>query len=239
MNGEIVEIGHYGERFCFDNELPRHKIVLRPYSISSRLVTNEEYCEFINSDCYDNAKWWLSDAWECVQRNHWYASLYWQKINDKWYEFTLNGLKEINPSEPVTHVSYYEADAYARWRGGRLPTEAEWENFVDKQNLCPHHGNFLESNRFHPQIASTEQAPAQFFGDLWEWTSSPYCPYPGYKPLEGALGEYNGKFMSNQMVLRGGSCVTPESHIRLSYRNFFQPDKRWQFSGIRLINENL
>lgn len=238
VNADLVEIGHEGEHFCFDNELPRHKVCLKPFTIASRLVTNEEYCEFIEAGGYQDAKWWLSDAWDFLQKNNWQAPLYWEKNNNTWMIFTLNGLKEMNPAEPVVHVSYYEADAFARWKGCRLPTEAEWEYFVYSKNLPRDEGNFLETNRFHPQITYAEHTPAQFFGDVWEWTASPYCPYPGYKPLDGVLGEYNGKFMSNQFVLRGGSCVTPASHIRLSYRNFFQPDKRWQFSGIRLVKEN-
>ena len=238
VQNTMTEMGHTGEYFCFDNELPRHQVILKPYAIYSHLVTNEEYCEFIDAGGYKNPKWWLSDGWDCIQENDWEAPLYWQRVQNEWYSFTLHGFKEINPKEPVCHVSYYEAYAYARWRGLRLPTEAEWEHFVCLQALNPQEGTFLESNCFHPQIPQHQGLATQFFGDVWQWTESAYSAYPGYKPIAGALGEYNGKFMSNQIVLRGGSCVTPKAHIRYSYRNFFQPDKRWQFSGIRLINEN-
>jgi ergothioneine biosynthesis protein EgtB len=235
VNGGIVEIGHLNNEFCFDNELPRHEIILKPYTIANRLVTNAEYLEFIQAGGYEKPDWWLSDGWDCVQRNQWQAPLYWQHDHDKWSIFTLSGIQELNAAEPVSHISYYEADAYARWKNKRLPSEAEWENFVATKNIRTSDGNFMEKNFFHPiAIDKKSNQHQQFFGDLWEWTASAYLPYPGYKALEGALGEYNGKFMSNQFVLRGGSCVTPKSHIRASYRNFFQPDKRWQFSGIRL-----
>ncbi len=239
MEGGIVEIGYRGENFCFDNERPYHKTYLTPYAIASRLVTNEEYLEFIEAGCYKEPRWWLSDGWDCVIKNHWQAPLYWHNQDNEWHLFSLHGLIPLNPAEPVSHMSYYEADAYARWRGARLASEAEWEHFVRFKNITPHHNNFMEKGLFHPESALQNQAqPQQFFGDLWEWTSSPYQPYPGYAPLEGALGEYNGKFMANQMVLRGGCCATPESHIRASYRNFFQPEKRWQFGGIRLAKDN-
>jgi len=236
--GGVIEIGYQGNDFCFDNELPRHKQILRPYQIATRLVTNAEYCEFIADNGYQTPQWWLADGWDYAQKHHWQAPLYWQKMNGKWFVFTLNGLQELNPHEPVAHVSYYEADAYARWKQVRLPTEAEWEHFTTSQKIKADSGHFMESGIFHPQTASTnEETPRQFFGDLWEWTCSSYSPYPGYKPLNGALGEYNGKFMSSQMVLRGGCCATPASHVRASYRNFYQPEKRWQFSGIRLASD--
>lgn len=224
----LIEIGHTGTSFCFDNELPRHKYYLQAYEIATHLVTNAEYAEFIAAGGYQKAEYWLADGWDLVQKNQWYAPLYWQRLDNKWWIFTLTGLIKMRENEPVVHVSYYEADAFARWRGMRLPTEMEWEFVANQQTSTQ--GNFLEAGYFHPHAETTRQ----FFGDVWEWTASPYCAYPGYKPTEGALGEYNGKFMSNQLVLRGGSCVTPQSHIRSTYRNFFQPDKRWQFSGIRL-----
>jgi len=236
FEGGIVEIGSQGREFCFDNELPRHQVILKPYLLARRLVINAEYCEFIQAGGYQNPHWWLSDGFDCVQKGQWQAPLYWHQIGGKWYVFTLSGLNELNPTEPVSHISYYEADAYARWRNLRLPLEAEWEHSVASHQVTSNQGNFMEKHIFHPcaVTATNHPIPQQLFGDLWEWTASSYSPYPGYKPLEGALGEYNGKFMSNQFVLRGGCCVTPQSHIRTSYRNFFQPEKRWEFSGIRL-----
>lgn len=233
--GGITEIGHLDSTFCFDNELPRHQTLLQPFALATRLVTNAEYIEFIEAGAYQSPQGWLADAWDTIQKNGWEAPLYWKKINKDWYAFTLGGLKKLDPHEPVSHVSYYEAEAYAAWCGCRLPTEAEWEYHASKMNRAVNN-NFLEAGIFHP-LAVAEKKPKmmqQLFGDVWEWTGSAYTPYPGYQANKGALGEYNGKFMSNQMVLRGGSCVTPKSHIRASYRNFFQPDKRWQFSGIRL-----
>lgn len=230
-----VKIGYMGDAFCFDNELPTHIQFLKPFSIANRLVTNEEYLTFIEAGAYDKPDWWLADGWNEIQKNHWQAPLYWKKISNKWHEFTLSGWKKIILTEPVSHVSYYEADAYARWRQARLPTEMEWEHFVSSYIDLPAKANLLESKTYHPNVAADDNT--QFFGDLWEWTSSSYSPYPGFKSLEGALGEYNGKFMSNQFVLRGGSCATAQSHIRASYRNFFQPEKRWQFSGIRLAKD--
>lgn len=234
VEGGIVSLGHSNADFCFDNELPRHQTFLKPYRIANRLVTNEEYCEFVDDGAYRQPQWWLSDGWDCLRNNHWTAPLYWHKVDDKWHVFTLSGMKPLNLSEPVAHISFFEADAYARWRGKRLPLETEWEHFVTHRGIMPTGGNFIENEIYHPLATTQEMSPQQFFGDLWEWTASPYGPYPGFKPLSGALGEYNGKFMNNQMVLRGGCCATPISHIRASYRNFFQPDKRWQFSGIRL-----
>ncbi|VVC74935.1 Iron(II)-dependent oxidoreductase EgtB [Aquicella siphonis] len=236
VEGGIFEMGYGGRQFCFDNELPRHQVILKPYLFASRLVTNREFLEFIHAGGYQCADHWLSDGWDCVQKFRWDSPLYWRKINAEWFEFTLTGLQRLHPDEPVSHVSYYEADAYARWRNLRLPSEAEWEHYANLHGLTPGNGNFLETGRYHP-AACGENHKQQLFGDLWEWTSSAYSPYPGYKPAKGALGEYNGKFMSNQYVLRGGCCVTPRTHIRESYRNFFQPDKRWQFSGIRLADD--
>lgn len=233
--GGIVEIGYQGSSFCFDNELPLHQKILRPYLIGSRLVTIGEYLEFIDAKGYEDPQWWLSDGWDWLCQQAIKAPLYWHQIDNEWYIFTLNGLNVLNLSEPVSHISYYEADAFAKWRGCRLPTEEEWEYFVISNHLSPQQGNFLENGFYQPQPAYRQSNNAmQFFGDLWEWTASPYVSYPGYTPMAGALGEYNGKFMANQMVLRGGCCVTPQDHIRASYRNFFQPEKRWQFSGIRL-----
>ncbi|PJE16913.1 ergothioneine biosynthesis protein EgtB [Legionella sp.] len=240
VEGGLVEIGHRGMDFCFDNELPNHKKFLIPYAIASRLTTNEEYLEFIEAGGYKEPCWWLADGWDCVLKNNWQAPLYWHNQNNEWHVFSLHGLTPLSPAEPVSHISFYEADAYARWRGARLASEEEWEHFVVTSGIAPRNDNFMENGLYHPQPASTQHSlqAQQFFGDLWEWTASPYTPYPGFRPLKGALGEYNGKFMTNQMVLRGGSCATPKSHIRASYRNFFQPEKRWQFSGIRLARTN-
>lgn len=234
--GGIYQMGHSGDTFCFDNERPRHDVILKPYLFATRLVTNGEYLEFINDGGYLRADCWLSDGWDSVRKHDWSSPLYWRKIDTEWFEFTLSGLKRLDPDEPVSHVSYYEADAYARWRNLRLPTEAEWEHYIELQDVSPGDGIFLEDGFFHPAASNADEAQ-QLLGTLWEWTSSSYSPFPGYKPAAGALGEYNGKFMSNQYVLRGGCCVTPRSHIRNSYRNFFQPDKRWQFSGIRLAGD--
>jgi ergothioneine biosynthesis protein EgtB len=230
-------IGHDGNGFAFDNESPRHKVYLHPFKLSSRLVTNREYLSFIEDGGYERPELWLSDGWYNVEANNWKAPLYWEKQNGSWWQFTLSGIREVDLYEPVTHVSYYEADAYARWKGARLPSESEWEIASSKLLVK---GNFVDSCNFHPVAPTQERSDGellQMFGDVWEWTHSPYIPYPGFKTLAGALGEYNGKFMCNQIVLRGGSCATPISHIRKTYRNFFPPNARWQFMGIRLAQD--
>ncbi|WP_324616229.1 ergothioneine biosynthesis protein EgtB [Lusitaniella coriacea] len=229
--GGLYEIGYRGEGFAFDNESPQHRVYLQDYRLDSRLVTNGEYLEFIEAGGYHNPKYWLSEGWATVQTKRWQAPLYWEKIDGVWWVMTLSGLHLLEENEPVCHVSFYEADAYARFRDKRLPTEAEWE--VAALNL-PLKGNFLEGGSLHPTPAEGTAHLEQMFGDVWEWTQSAYLPYPGFKAASGAIGEYNGKFMCNQMVLRGGSCVTSESHIRPTYRNFFPPSARWQFSGMRL-----
>jgi ergothioneine biosynthesis protein EgtB len=230
--GGVVEVGHAGEGFAFDNESPRHRVFLEPYLLPSRLVTNGEYLEFMADGAYRTPMLWLSEGWEAVRANQWHSPLYWEERDGEWFCFTCSGTKRLNRDEPVTHISYFEADAYARWRGARLATEFEWEHAAASENNC---GNLLESQALHPR--SARDGSPQFFGDCWEWTSSSYAPYPGFRAAEGALGEYNGKFMCNQYVLRGGSCATPQSHIRASYRNFFPAHTRWQFSGIRLAGD--
>lgn len=224
----IHEFGATGEHFCFDNETPRHPVLLHEHSIGSRLITNEEYREFMQDGGYQECGLWLSDGWATIQDRGWDRPLYWSENGES--EFTLGGQKSINPAAPVTHVSFYEADAFARWAGARLPTEFEWESAA---NDVPVEGNLLESMLWHPTPAES----GQMFGDVWEWTSSSYAAYPGFEPLDGSLGEYNGKFMCNQMTVRGGSCVTARDHIRASYRSFFYPDARWQFLGIRLAKD--
>jgi ergothioneine biosynthesis protein EgtB len=230
---DVYDIGHAGRGFSFDNEGPRHSVFVQSFSLASRAVTCGEYLEFIEDGGYGRADLWLSDGWDAVRAQGWSAPLYWEQRGGEWWSFTLTGMRPVQKAEPVCHVSYYEADAYARWAGARLPTEAEWEVAMEPEKVS---GNLLEEGRFHPAQANGSGL-VQGFGDVWEWTQSPYVPYPGYRPAEGALGEYNGKFMVNQLVLRGGSCATPRSHIRSSYRNFFPPGARWQFSGLRLARD--
>ena len=228
-------VGHDGNGFAFDNEAPRHRVFLEPFQLSSRLVTNGEYKRFIEDAGYGRPDLWLSMGWAVVQQEQWHAPLYWIKQDGLWLHHTLAGLRPVDDPEPVCHVSYFEADAYARWAGGRLASEFEWE--VASQS-APLEGNFVESAHYHPTALAEERAGvSQMFGDVWEWTRSAYLAYPGYHPPAGALGEYNGKFMCNQFVLRGGSCATPRDHIRRTYRNFFPPEARWQFTGIRLARD--
>ena len=227
--GGIHPVGASGNGFCFDNETPRHDALLHEHRIGSRLVTNGEFREFVNDGGYGESALWLSDGWATVNQEGWGRPLYWSE--DLGSEFTLGGLRDIDDAAPVTHVSFYEADAFARWAGARLPTEFEWETAAADR---PVDGNLIQSGYLHP-VAGGDAA--QFFGDAWEWTSSPYAPYPGFVPLEGSLGEYNGKFMCNQMTARGGSCVTSSDHVRATYRNFFYPQQRWQFFGIRLAKD--
>ncbi|MDI3235501.1 ergothioneine biosynthesis protein EgtB [Exiguobacterium antarcticum] len=236
FEGGLVEIGHDGQGFAFDNENPVHKTWLDPFELATRPVTNREFLAFVEALGYDQSEHWLSDGFHVVQQQNWKAPLYWMKEKEgTWSMFTLNGVEPLDLDEPVCHVSFYEADAYSRWCGKRLPTEAEWE-YVGRQ--VDRQGNLMGRGSYHPSpIISGSQEMRGMFGDIWEWTASAYAPYPGNRPLEGALGEYNAKFMCNQMVLRGGACVTPDDHIRETYRNFFPPDKRWQFSGIRLAGD--
>lgn len=238
--GGLRDIGCEGSSFCFDNEMPRHKEFLEPFRIATRTTTCAEYFEFMKDGGYRRPVWWLSEGWDTVLREGWAAPLYWQGEGGEmgnWSVYTMRGMMPLAElaSTPVCHVSYFEAEAFARWSGKRLPTEAEWEFAASPLRV---EGNFLENAQFHPVAATDTDAGkmSQIFGDVWEWTSSPYTGYPGYRPLPGALGEYNGKFMCNQMVLRGGSVVTPASHVRATYRNFFAPPTRWQFSGIRLAD---
>ncbi len=230
--GGQVEIGHSGSDFCFDNELPRHALLLQPFQLANRLTTNREYLEFMHSDGYRRPELWLSEGWDTVNQQAWEAPLYWEQVDEGWQVFTASGTRPLELDEPVCHVSFFEADAFARWAGARLPLEGEWEHAAESRAIK---GNFAESGTFHPCAApNSEDGLQQMFGDLWEWTASAYLGYPGFHPAPGAVGEYNGKFMCNQFVLRGGSCATPQSHIRASYRNFFPPQARWQFMGIRL-----
>ena len=230
-------VGHGGGRFGYDNEFTQHKVWLDGFALANRLITNAEYMEFMDEGGYERHELWLDEGWSLLQRHRWRAPLYWEKQNGTWQMFTLRGMQPVDPGEPVCHVSLFEADAYARWAGARLPTEEEWEAAAQEEPIS---GNLLESERFHPEAREDlSTGPlAQLYGDVWEWTGSQYRPYPGYRTLNGALGEYNGKFMSSQFVLRGGSCATASSHIRSTYRNYFPPHARWQFTGIRLAKES-
>ena len=233
--GGVVQIGNASPTFAFDNERPRHRVFLQPFEIHRRLVTAGDFLEFMNDGGYRRPELWLSLGWSTVCEQKWQAPLYWIQQNGHWWEFTLSGLRPLDADEPVCHVSFFEADAFARWSGARLPTEAEWEHTATGTDL---QGSFLEGKHYHPSpVNDGPGGIAQFYGEVWQWTASPYTPYPGYRAPAGALGEYNGKFMCNQYVLRGGSCVTPASHIRTTYRNFFPPEARWQFSGIRLARD--
>ncbi len=235
--GGLREIGHGSDGFAFDNEIPRHKVWLGDLRLASRLVTCGEYLAFIADGGYRRPEWWLSEGWASVQREAWEAPLYWRREGLDWTLFTLSGRREVQPSEPVCHVSYYEADAFARWSGKRLPTEAEWEIAALDAKIAAT-GNLLESGALHPRAAPGNGVGLQqMIGDVWEWTASPYTAYPGYRPPAGVIGEYNGKFMANQMVLRGGAAITPAGHVRPTYRNFFPPGSRWAFGGIRLAED--
>ncbi len=233
FDGCLREIGADEDSvFCFDNETPRHRVWVDAFELANRPVTNDEFLQFIRDGGYDEPRLWLSDGWATAQRENWRRPLYWSETLDS--EFTLGGRRALDLASPVCHVSYYEADAYARWAGARLPTEAEWEVAASGR---PGTGNLLDADVLHPMPASGSDGPAELFGNVWEWTSSPYSAYPGFRATDGALGEYNGKFMCNQLVLRGGSCATPAGHVRASYRNFFFPQTRWQFAGLRLARQ--
>jgi ergothioneine biosynthesis protein EgtB len=244
FEGGLYDIGYDGAGFCYDNETPRHKEYLEPFQLGSRLVTNGEYLQFMADGGYERPELWLSAGWATVQEKDWSEPFYWEQHKGRWYAYTLGGLREVHPAEPVCHLSYFEAEAFARWADARLPTEAEWE--VAARDL-PVQGNFVDKGDFHPTplapdaVGHTPDAGDgpmyQMFGDVWEWTRSHYSPYPGYDPLPGAIGEYNGKFMCGQFVLRGGSCATSQSHIRPTYRTFFHPDEAWQFMGLRLARD--
>lgn len=229
--GGVAHVGHAGDAFAFDNETPRHRVFLEPYELASRCVVNGEWLAFVEDGGYARPELWMSEGWDAVRAQGWTAPLHWRRRGDARVEFTLSGERALDPAQPVCHVSWYEADAYARWAGARLPTEFEWEHAASGVAI---EGNFAETGALHPRAASAGDGLRQTFGDVWEWTSSAYSPYPGYRPWEGETSEYNGKFMANQLVLRGGSCATPRGHVRASYRNFFHPDARWQFSGVRL-----
>jgi ergothioneine biosynthesis protein EgtB len=243
LAGGLVEIGHDGDGFSFDNELPRHQQFLQPYRLADRLVTNGEWLEFMADGGYERHELWLSDGWARVNADGWRAPFYWAELDGGWFEHTLNGTWPVNPGLPVSHVSFYEAEAYAAWAGKRLPSEAEWEHAAaELEGRSPDAtpdslGNLADAATYHPRAAGPATGDLrQMFGDCWEWTSSAYHPYPGFHPPAGAIGEYNGKFMSNQMVLRGGCAFTPAGHARASYRNFFPHGARWALSGLRLAD---
>ena len=233
----LYSIGHEGNGFCFDNEGPRHNVFLNAFALADRPVTNQEYFEFMQDGGYQRPEFWLSLGWTAACERGWNAPMYWEQRDGAWWMMTLSGMRPVRLSEPACHLSYFEADAYARWAGARLPTEVEWEVAASTAAVD---GQFAESGRFHPAPSAGPSSPntlCQMFGEVWQWTQSAYSPYPGYRPAAGALGEYNGKFMCNQYVLRGASCATPRSHARLSYRNFFPPEARWQFLGLRLAKD--
>jgi len=238
FDGGTVQTGHAGPAFAFDNESPRHAVVLRPFRLAARPVTNREWIAFIEAGGYADPALWLSDGWDAVQAQRWQSPLYWDLADDgrTRLQMTLAGLQPLAPEAPVSHVSFFEADAYARWAGARLPTEFEWDHAARELAV---EGNFVETGAWAPRPDARPGAAGlhQMFGDVWEWTASPYVAYPGFRPAAGAVGEYNGKFMNGQYVLRGGSCASPRSHLRASYRNFFQPGQRWQFSGVRLAED--
>jgi ergothioneine biosynthesis protein EgtB len=229
VEGGLGSLGHDGAGFSFDNERPRHRAYVQPFALASRLVTCGEYLDFMADGGYARPTLWLSAGFEAVTRGGWTAPLYWEEREGAWWQFTLGGMRPVDRASPVTHISYYEADAFARWAGARLPTEAEWERAAEGVAVA---GSFVEAGRLHPALAGDG-----LYGEVWQWTASAYLPYPGFVTAPGALGEYNGKFMIGQMVLRGGSCASPRSHLRATYRNFFPPDARWQFSGIRLARD--
>lgn len=233
FDGGLHDIGADGSAFGFDNESPRHPVYLQPYQFANRLITNGEYLQFVEDGGYQTAALWLSDGWATIQDAQSQQPLYWQHTDNGWQDFSLYGYRPLDLAAPVSQLSYFEADAYATWAGKRLPTEAEWEHAA--ANIAVN-GNLLETDQLRPVASTSAKGIQQLYGDVWEWTASPYSPYPGFKPPAGPVGEYNGKFMCNQMVLRGGSCVTPADHIRSTYRNFFPADARWQFSGIRLAD---
>jgi len=237
FKGGIVEIGHDGEGFAYDNEGPRHEVLLRPFKLANRCVTNGEWLEFMGDGGYQNAPIWLADGWATVQAEDWRAPLYWEEIDGEWRQMGLHGLQPVDQAAPVCNVSYFEADAFARWAGKRLPSEFEWEvasgSVALKGRMLGH-----DSLRPLPAEANGNSSLLQMIGDVWEWTQSPYAPYPGFAIADGAVGEYNGKFMCNQYVLKGGSCVTPDGQIRRTYRNFFYPHQRWQFTGLRLADDD-
>ena len=231
--GGVRELGYAGGAFAYDNERPRHRVFVQPYRLASRLVTNGEYLEFIGAGGYRDSALWLSDGWKTIHENDWGAPLYWEQQDGAWWQYTLGGMRPLCEDEPLCHISYYEADAYATWAGKRLPTEAEWECAAAEY---PMQGNLRDASLLHPAPAQGEGLQ-QLFGDVWEWTQTAYQPYPGFQTAPGALGEYNGKFMCNQQVMRGASCVTPADHARVTYRNFFYPHERWQFKGMRLAED--
>lgn len=235
--GGLVDIGHDGSGFAFDNEGPRHAVFLQPFELACQPVTNADFAAFVADGGYRRPELWLSLGWDWLQANGLAAPLYWQAAGDSWHTFTLRGMSAVDRQAPICHLSYFEADAYARWAAARLPREAEWEFAAA---ALPVAGNFLDDQALQPLASGEESAagvPAQMFGDVWEWTQSAYLPYPGFRVAAGAVGEYNGKFMCNQFVLRGGSCLTPRAHMRATYRNFFPPEARWQFSGLRLARD--